>query len=212
MSALFCFGLGFSAKTLGARLLEEGWRVMGTARNAAACEAAGTRGFECVVFDGQRRSAEVSEFVAEATHILVSIPPGEAGDPALELHGDEIAQASVLAWIGYLSTVGVYGDRQGEWVDETSEPAPIGPRSQCRLAAERAWLAFGDAHALAVQIFRLPGIYGPGRNAIAGLRSGTGAAHRQGGPGLQPGARRRYRASARPFHGPAPGGRDLQCL
>jgi nucleoside-diphosphate-sugar epimerase len=172
MKMLFCFGLGYSAKTLGRRLLAEDWRVAGTARSAEASAKAGQEGFECVLFDGQSRSVEAAELVSEASHILVSIPPGEEGDAALGLHGDDLAGSQNLKWIGYLSTVGVYGDWAGEWVDETSEPRPIGPRSQKRLAAEGAWLAFGETHALAAHVFRLPGIYGPGRNALATLKSG----------------------------------------
>lgn len=172
MSMLFCFGLGFTAKTLGRRLLAQGWRVAGTARSADACAAARDEDFACVPFDGEQPSAEVRELIGAASHVLVSIPPGEAGDTALHHHGADIAGANDIGWLGYLSTVGVYGDRQGAWVDETSPADPIGPRSKRRLAAERAWQAFGAEQGRAAHIFRLPGIYGPGRNALATLKAG----------------------------------------
>jgi len=172
VSMLLCFGLGFSAKTLGRRLLADGRRVAGTARSAEACARAEQEGFECALFDGESRSVEAAELASEASHILVSIPPVEEGDAALGLHGEDLAASQNLKWIGYLSTVGVYGDWDGAWVDETSDPRPIGPRSQRRLAAERAWLEFGESHALATHVFRLPGIYGPSRNALATLKAG----------------------------------------
>ena len=172
MNMLFCFGLGFTAKTLGRRLLAQGWRVAGTARSGAACAVARDEGFGCVPFDGEQRSAEVSDLIGGASHVLVSIPPGEAGDAALAQHGADIADASGIGWLGYLSTVGVYGDRQGAWVDETSPADPLGPRSKRRFEAERAWQAFGAEHGRAAHIFRLPGIYGPGRNTLATLKAG----------------------------------------
>jgi nucleoside-diphosphate-sugar epimerase len=108
-----------------------------------------------------------------ASHILVSVPPNEAGDPVLSRHGDDIAaQAGHLKWIGYLSTVGVYGDHGGAWVDEETAPRPVSDRGRRRLAAERAWAELGAQTGIPVAIFRLAGIYGPGRNPLDRLKRG----------------------------------------
>lgn len=173
MSTLFCFGLGFSARALGRRLLDQGWTVAGTTRGAEAAEALGVQGFEAVPFTGEAPGPEVAARLGEATHALISVPPGEDGDPVLRHHGRDLAAAPDLAWIGYLSTIGVYGDRGGGWVDERAEPAPRSARSRRRVAAERSWTEFGEHTGKAVQIFRLAGIYGPGRSAIDNLRRGT---------------------------------------
>ncbi|MGA9868937.1 MAG: SDR family NAD(P)-dependent oxidoreductase [Acetobacteraceae bacterium] len=108
----------------------------------------------------------------QATHLLITAPPGPQGDPLLAQCGlDAIAAAPALRWIGYLSTTGVYGDRDGAWVDETTPPAPSSERARRRIAAEEAWSGLADRRA--VDIFRLAGIYGPGRSAFDALRAGT---------------------------------------
>lgn len=109
--------------------------------------------------------------VARATHILTTVPPGPDADPVLALYAEAIAQAPVLRWIGYLSSMVVYGNRDGGWVDEDTPPSPSQPRGERRLAAEQAWRGFADRQA--VDIFRLGGIYGPGRSAFDNLRAGT---------------------------------------
>ncbi len=108
--------------------------------------------------------------LADATHLVATAAPGEAGDPVLAQHGAAIAAAPRLRWIGYLSTTGVYGDRSGGWVDEATEPAPSGARAHRRVAAERAWTAIRPGSA--VDLFRLAGIYGPGRSALDDVRAG----------------------------------------
>jgi len=173
MSRLLCLGLGYSARVLAHRLARQRWQITGTARTRAGAEAIAAEGFTALVFDGAEPGAGLSQALKQATHILVSVPPGASGDPVLARHADDIAQAPAVRWIGYLSTVGVYGDRQGAWVDETTPPNPISERSQRRAAAEAAWLALGAAASKSVQIFRLAGIYGPGRSAIDRLRAGT---------------------------------------
>jgi nucleoside-diphosphate-sugar epimerase len=105
--------------------------------------------------------------------VLVSVPPDATGDPVLQHHASDIAAAPALCWIGYLSTVGVYGDRDGAWVDENSPTNPISERSRRRVDAEEAWRAFGEREQKRVQIFRLAGIYGPGRSAIDRIRAGN---------------------------------------
>ena len=173
LSNLFCFGLGYTARALAARLMGRGWRVAGTARSEKNLQSIRDFGGDAMLFDGSSPGPAIAGQLRQSTHVLVSIPPGEEGDAALRHHAGDLAEISGIEWIGYLSTVGVYGDRQGEWVDETSAPMPKGPRAKRRLEAERAWTAFGEQVNKPVHIFRLPGIYGPGRNALVALRAGT---------------------------------------
>ena len=173
MSHLFCFGFGYSARAFARRCLANGWQVSGTARSkegVVAMEAAGVRG---LVFDGEQRSDEVARGLGSASHVLVSAGPDDRGDPVLRCHRDDLAQSDGLKWIGYLSTVGVYGNHDGAWVDEDTTPNPTSERSKRRLASEMAWRELADNADLALQIFRLAGIYGPGRSAIDKLRAGT---------------------------------------
>ncbi|MFN4281648.1 MAG: SDR family oxidoreductase [Alphaproteobacteria bacterium] len=175
VSTLFCFGLGASALVLARRLRAEGWRVAGTCRGAEKAAALAAEGFETHLFDGERPMADSRAALAGATHLLMSAPPGPDGDPVLRHHAADIAGLSGgLAWIGYLSTTGVYGDRQGGWVDEASDLRPSGERGRRRLDAENAWLALGRAHGLPVHLFRLAGIYGPHSNALITVREGRG--------------------------------------
>jgi nucleoside-diphosphate-sugar epimerase len=166
---LFCFGLGYTATALARALIGQGWRVTGTCRGASHAEAAKRLGLEIVIFDRDHPIADLDRRLADATHLLSSVPPDDQGDPVLGVHGTALTRAAPqLHWIGYLSTTGVYGDRQGEWVDESSALTPTGERGRRRLAAETAWLALPvPAH-----LFRLAGIYGPGRSALDTVRSG----------------------------------------
>jgi nucleoside-diphosphate-sugar epimerase len=173
MSRLFCFGLGYSALCLARRLAAEGWQAGGTARTRDGADAIAGEGFAPFVFDGTKPGDGIREALAEATHVLISVPPDEDGDPVLEHHAADLAAAPKLHWIGYLSTVGVYGDQRGGWVDEETPTSPVSERSRWRVAAEDAWLAFGAREQKRVQVFRLAGIYGPGRSAIDRLREGT---------------------------------------
>ncbi len=146
------------------RLLVFGLGYVGS----AVAKAAAVSGF---TVDGAARTTDVARALGEATHLLSTAPPDEAGDPVLSLHGVAIAAAPGLRWIGYLSTTGVYGDRNGGWVDEDTEPAPTSQRGRRRLVAEAAWRRLADRHA--VDLFRLAGIYGPGRSVFDDLRAGT---------------------------------------
>jgi nucleoside-diphosphate-sugar epimerase len=170
--SLFCFGLGYTALALARRLQGEGWRIAGTCREAARQEELARLGIAARLFDRDRPLAEARSLLAGFTHLLSSVPPDEAGDPVLDLHGPDIASRSALAWIGYLSTTGVYGDRQGGWVDEESLLQPTGERGRRRVAAEAGWRALGQRAGLPVHLFRLAGIYGPGRSAFDALRAG----------------------------------------
>ena len=161
---LLCFGLGYSARTLAERLAARGWEIRGTTRRPDKADALAARGWRMFPFD-RGRPLPPGAF-AGVTHALTSIAPDEAGDPALDLHAADLRGAG---WIGYLGTTGVYGDRQGGWVDEDSPIEPTLARADRRARAEAAWLESG----LPVHICRLAGIYGPGRNAFMNLKEGT---------------------------------------
>jgi nucleoside-diphosphate-sugar epimerase len=171
--SLFCFGLGYSAQALARRLTAQGWRVTGTAREDARIEVLRDQGFEVLPFSRARGAAEVAEMLGQATHVLSSIPPDEAGEPVLDLLAEPLCRSEDLDWVGYLSTTGVYGTRDGGWVDEDDELKPSSERSRRRVAAERAWLTLHERAGLPVHIFRLAGIYGPGRNVVKSVRAGT---------------------------------------
>ena len=158
----FLFGLGFSGRVIAQRLLELGWQVAGTTRSGEG----GLAGVEMHRFDRDNPLPEGA--LAGVTHVLSSVPPDEAGDPVLDVMGGQL-RGLRLEWAGYLSTTGVYGDCGGEWVDEDSPIRPTLERSRRRAEAERQWLGSD----LPAHLFRLAGIYGPGRSAIDSVRSGT---------------------------------------
>jgi nucleoside-diphosphate-sugar epimerase len=170
-SHLFCFGLGYSALALARRLAGSGWGVTGTCRTAEKAASLREAGFPAVPFDRDRPISQNA--LNEVTHLLVSVPPNAAGDPVLARHSDDIVAMPKLSWIGYLSTTGVYGDRGGGWVDETAALRPTGERGRCRVAAEKGWLDLWRRHGMPIHVFRLAGIYGPGRSAFDSLRAGT---------------------------------------
>ncbi len=169
--SLLCFGLGYTAGARARALLAAGWTVRGTHRTAGTA-AATPGGLEMRVFDRAHRLVDARELLAGASHLLSSVPPDEEGDPVLDVHGEDIAAGRGLRWVGYLSTTGVYGDRGGGWVDETSELRPTGERGRRRAAAEMRWLELQRRRGIPVHVFRLAGIYGPGRNALDTVRSG----------------------------------------
>ncbi|MEO3432272.1 SDR family oxidoreductase [Inquilinus sp. CAU 1745] len=163
---LFCFGLGYSARWLVDIVREEGWSVAGTCRSEEKRAALAAEGIEAVLFETAATALE------GATHILVSAPPGEDGDPVLAACRDAIAGLHGLEWLGYLSTTSVYGDHGGAWVTEESALTPATDRGRRRLAAEEGWLILWRDHGVPVHLFRLSGIYGPGRSAIDAVRAG----------------------------------------
>lgn len=169
---LFCFGLGFSALTLAKRLLKAGWQVAGTARTQDKAEQLQAQGLEAWVFDHGHPLADFDAALAGSQYLLSSVPPSAGGDPVLAAHGEAISRLPAVRWIGYLSTTGVYGNADGGWVDEDSPIRPSGARGQRRADAEAAWLALGRQGGLPVHLFRLAGIYGPGRNQLASLKRG----------------------------------------
>jgi nucleoside-diphosphate-sugar epimerase len=170
---LFCFGLGFSALVLARRKRDAGWRVAGTTRDPAKAERLAAEGIESFLFDDGRPLADPDAALAGTTHLVASAPPGPAGDPVLAAHGATIAALPGLAWVGYLSTTGVYGDRDGGWVEESSALTPSGERGRRRVEAEAGWLALHRHHGLPVHLFRLAGIYGPGRSQLESVAAGS---------------------------------------
>jgi nucleoside-diphosphate-sugar epimerase len=173
VSRLFAFGLGFTAQALAERLAAKGWQIAGTARDVGKIGHLALRGYEMAQFSGEAGNAALPAALKDTTHVLHSIPPGPDADPVLADYRDRIAALPSLEWIGYLSTVGVYGDQEGNWVDESTSPRPNSARTEARVEAEQAWLAFGAEIGVPVQIFRLAGIYGPGRSVFDKLREGT---------------------------------------
>ncbi|MDJ0969962.1 MAG: SDR family oxidoreductase [Kiloniellales bacterium] len=169
---LFCFGYGFSASVLAASLSAKGWAVAGTTRSPDKLARLADEGIEAFFFDRDRPLENPAAALAGTTHLLISAPPDSRGDPVLDQHAADILACDGIEWLGYLSTTGVYGDRGGDWVDEDSALEPTGPRGARRLAAERGWLALWRDHGLPVHLFRLAGIYGPGRNALETVRRG----------------------------------------
>lgn len=173
----FLFGAGYSALAFARLLAETPGKtvpIAGTTRAADRFPQLEAVGVEPLLFDGTALSEAVRARLKETTHIVVSAAPTESGDPVLAIAANVIRdEMPALRWIGYLSTVGVYSDYGGAWVDEDSECRPVSPRSRERLEAEQAWQALGAERGTAVAVLRLPGIYGPGRNALAQLAAGA---------------------------------------
>jgi len=174
---LFVFGLGFSALALAHDLMVDGWSIAGTTRSEEKRAALEAEGITAYLFSRDHPLGDPTSALQNVTHLVTSIAPDEEGDPVLGCHMQDLRASDRITWAGYLGTTGVYGDRQGAWVDETDRPLPSQPRTKRRVAAEGHWLASG----LPAHIFRLAGIYGPGRNALETVKSGR--AHRIVKPG-----------------------------
>jgi nucleoside-diphosphate-sugar epimerase len=169
---IFIFGAGYSGKAF-ARANKSGAEIVGTTRSQEKFAALQQAGIAPLLFDGSL-SAEIAAELETTTHLVISTAPDEGGDPVLNAASTVIREKMpALRWIGYLSTVGVYGDHGGAWVDESSECRPVSNRSRWRVEAERQWLEIGTEGNLPVAVLRLSGIYGPGRNAFVNLAGGT---------------------------------------
>ena len=161
---LFCFGYGYSARCFAQGLINKGWTVSASSRSVGKDI---TDDITFIDFN------IINEAVFEnVTHILVSIPPNAKGDPVLLKYAHIITENQHLRWIGYLSTTGVYGNTDGALVDECSVLNPTTERSKHRLAAEQSWLGLSRIHDLPIHVFRLAGIYGPGRNTLKQVLAG----------------------------------------
>ncbi|WP_035872861.1 SDR family oxidoreductase [Cucumibacter marinus] len=171
---MMIFGLGYSGRAIAEKLnTEQGaGTVMGTTRSAEKAEALSQAGTDAFIFDGVL-TEDLKQALTGVTHLLLSAAPSESGDPVLPALGDDLkALMPDLQWIGYLSTVGVYGDFGGAWISETVEPAPVSKRGQWRVDAETAWRAAAKQAGVPFAIIRLAGIYGPGRSPLDKLRQG----------------------------------------
>lgn len=167
---LLSFGHGYSAQALGRTLLARGWSITGTTRDADNLPAIRDQGATARMWPGDNLTADFNR----VTHILISAAPNDAGDPVLARLKEQLtAIAPQLEWVGYLSTIGVYGNHDGAWVDEDTPLTPATKRGQLRVSAEAQWQAVANDANLPLHIFRLAGIYGPGRGPFAKVRSGT---------------------------------------
>lgn len=168
---LLCLGCGYTAERVADRMRAAGWRTSGTSRDAARRDQLIARGHAAIdPADDQAMARALSE----ATHILAAAAPRHGGDPFIARAGEILPQRSnAPIWLGYLSTTGVYGIKDGSWADEETPPAPLSARGQARVEAENAWRRLADDIGAPAAIFRLAGIYGPGRNVLAQLKAGT---------------------------------------
>ncbi|PCJ97894.1 MAG: NAD(P)-dependent oxidoreductase [Zetaproteobacteria bacterium] len=158
---------------MGHELMQRGgWRISGTTRDPDKRKALRARGVNAHLFDYDAPLPDPLYILRDVTHLLICTPPSGEGDPSFNLHAQDILDLPNLEWVGYLSTTSPYGDRGGKWVDEKSEARPITKRGSRRLNVERQWLSLFEAYQLPVHIFRLAGIYGPGRSALDSVRSG----------------------------------------
>lgn len=169
---LLIFGFGFTSQAVADRLQSKFQSICGTTRSTEKFDVLKQQDVESILFDGETMSAELQLALNKATHLLVSIGPDSNGDPVLNALSKAGDQFKHLKWIGYLSTVGVYGNHDGEWVDEETECKPVSKRSKERVAAETEWLQLGRQTGVPLAIFRLSGIYGPGRNTFMNIEKG----------------------------------------
>jgi nucleoside-diphosphate-sugar epimerase len=176
MMGVFFFGMGYSSLATARaihRAVDPSIPVSGTTRTLDTAEELADTDYRMHLFDGQSPGRTLGDDLRRATHVILSIPPDENGDPALNLHRDTLDAAPDLEWIGYFSTVGVYGDFGGEWIDESAPTRPVNRRSRIRVEVEEQWRDYAGARGLPLLVLRLAGIYGPGRSAFDKLRDGT---------------------------------------
>lgn len=173
---IFCFGYGYTADFLAQDLLNDDeieWVIAGTTRDKERLYELRERGIKAYLFEPERPLGDPAYILEGVTHILISTPPDQDGDPVFITHAEDILKLKSLEWVGYLSTTGVYGDRQGGWVDESAELRPTSQRGSRRVLAEDQWMSLFFDHQFPLHIFRLAGIYGPGRSALDTVRYGN---------------------------------------
>jgi len=173
MNKLFCFGYGYTCDYLW-HYLEKigGWQIAGTTRDPAKKAEMRSHGVSGFLFDYSSPLSDPLFILKDVTHLLISTPPLDEGDPSFLIHAEDIIRIPSIKWVGYLSTTGVYGDRNGEWVDENAELKPSNRRGTKRVIAENQWISLLNTYNLPLHIFRLSGIYGPGRSALDSVRAG----------------------------------------
>lgn len=173
---VFFFGMGYSSLATARaihQLVDRDIPIAGTTRTPDKAEQLADTAYRIHVFDGERPGSTLGEDLAKATHVVLSIPPDDHGDPAFNFHRADLDASKNLQWLGYFSTVGVYGDFGGAWIDETAETRPINRRSKQRVEVEEQWQAYARERGVPLLVLRLAGIYGPGRSAFDKLRDGT---------------------------------------
>ena len=173
---VFFFGMGYSSLAAANAIhqtIATDIPIFGTTRTEDGLEALADSPYRMHVFDGNVPGETLVPDLRKATHVVLSIPPTEAGDPALNLHRSDLDAAPDLEWLCYYSTVGVYGDFGGQWIDETAPTRPINPRSAHRVEVEQQWRDYAAGRGVPLLILRLAGIYGPGRSSFDKLREGT---------------------------------------
>ncbi|MDF1631668.1 SDR family oxidoreductase [Mycoplana sp. MJR14] len=171
---LLVLGAGFSGRAIAETFKAAGYAVAGTTRSQEKADALSARGIEAILYDGETISDALMAAMRQATHLVQSIAPGKSGDPLFRAGVPPITDLMPdLRWAGYLSTVGVYGDHMGAWVDEDAPVHPVSARSVERMEAEGKWLSFSQTSGVPVAVLRLAGIYGPGRNALRNVAEGT---------------------------------------
>ena len=173
---VFFFGMGYSSLATARcihHLVSADMPIAGTTRTPDKAEQLADTAYRIHVFDGEKPGPTLGADLAAATHVICSIPPDDHGDPALNFHRADLDGSKNLQWLGYFSTVGVYGDFGGAWIDETAAARPVNRRSQQPLLVEELWRAYARQRGVPLLILRLAGIYGPGRSAFDKLRDGT---------------------------------------
>lgn len=173
---VFFFGMGFSSLATARaihRIIDRDIPIFGTTRTEEGIEALADSPYRLHLFDGESPGLTLSADLHRSTHVVLSIPPTEAGDPGLRMHRADLDAAPDLQWLCYFSTVGVYGDFRGAWIDESAPTRPINQRSAHRVEVEQHWRDYAAERGVPLLILRLAGIYGPGRSAFDKLREGT---------------------------------------
>ena len=173
---VFFFGMGYSSLATARsihEIIDPDVPIAGTTRTEEGVERLAESPYRLHVFDGTRPGATLGADLRKASHVVLSIPPNDSGDPALNLHRGDLDRAPALEWLCYFSTVGVYGDFGGAWVDESAPTRPVNKRSQQRVEVEQLWRDYAAKRGVPLLILRLAGIYGPGRSSFDKLREGT---------------------------------------